>query len=731
MRRDAVLLSVLLALILAITIARSEGPSPQPAGAPASQFSAIRAVDQLRQVLGGNIPHPVGTPAHDAVRDRIVARFHALGYDTRLQQRFACNPDLECANVSNIIAGLPGQPTADAIVLACHYDSVGAGPGASDDGVGVATMLEVARAIRTEHFRNPILILITDAEEAGLIGAEGFVADDTASQPIAAVINVEDRGTSGTSYLFETSRLNRWLIDLADDALARPAASSLFYSIYELMPNDTDLTVFKRAGKAGINFAAIGNVGYYHTPLDNLEHVTPSTVQHHGENVLAMVRALGNADLRQRSDDNATYFDLLSFRLFWWPEPWTMPMALFVLALLLVAAALRVREQETRVRHIAAGLLSFFLSIILAFIMGFGTAWIASLRSGGLKWVAYPLPVLVAMWLVGLGTAILVASLFKHGAGFEGLFLGHGLGWIILALIVATALSGGSYLFLLPGAAFALCAIARATFELSERVTVMICAALAAALFFILAITLYPALGRGALAGVAAIVALVATTFTPLFAGRPRTQVAIFGTAALFVIVALFMPPYDRAHPRRANVEYVGFGDHAYWTSSIELPGVRGSFRSLYDWYDEDIVDFVADAPNLPLPPPVVQVVSDARGGKRVLTLDVRSVRNAPRIALTFRTAATVDSIRVNGIAPPAGRTSNYLGAQWHRVTVYAPSARIEITMRGTRPIDTVVTDYSWGLPAEGAAVARARAAADAVASYEGDVAVEVRRGKL
>src|SRR6202011_5304326 len=116
---------------------------------------------------------------------------------------------------------------------------------------------------------------------------------------VAASINVDNRGTSGRSYLFETSRHNRWLMPLIARSLPHPSASSFFFNLYELIPNDTDLSVIKRAGLAGINFACIGHVAHYHTPLDNLRHVTPSTVQDHGDHILDMTRALADSELRQ------------------------------------------------------------------------------------------------------------------------------------------------------------------------------------------------------------------------------------------------------------------------------------------------------------------------------------------------------------------------------------------------------------------------------------------------
>src|SRR5437764_6072369 len=294
MRRVIVLWAALLAVFLA-ALRLTRGPAPEAAGAAPSEFSAVRAGALLREIIG-DTPHPLGSAEHDRVRDRIAARLRALGYETSIQTRFACSPHPVCATVQNVIAQRPGEPLGKAVVLTAHYDSVAAGPGVSDDGLGVAALLEIARAMRGETLRNPILLVIDDGEEAGLLGAEGLVADPALAARVGAIVNIEDRGTTGSSFLFETSRRNRRLVPLVARALPRPVTTSVFVSIYELLPNDTDLTVFKRAGMEGVNFAAIGNVHAYHTPLDNQAHADLRLLQHHGDNALAAARALANAD---------------------------------------------------------------------------------------------------------------------------------------------------------------------------------------------------------------------------------------------------------------------------------------------------------------------------------------------------------------------------------------------------------------------------------------------------
>src|SRR5262249_30100404 len=224
------------ALVSAVAIWNHEPPGPAPADAPSYEFSATRAVETLRRVLGDSSPHPVGSAANARVRERILAELARLGYQPTVQKGFACGRWSVCAEVADILARRPGNGKGNdkgkgngkAVMISAHYDSVASGPGASDDGVGVATLLEVARALANEKpSSNPILFLLTDGEEAGLLGASAFVAERPSTASVGAVINVDARGTSGASILFETSDDNGWLIELAARSIRRPVTSSL------------------------------------------------------------------------------------------------------------------------------------------------------------------------------------------------------------------------------------------------------------------------------------------------------------------------------------------------------------------------------------------------------------------------------------------------------------------------------------------------------------------------
>ena len=687
---------------LAAAITRGRGPAALASNAAPDRFSAARAIAALATILGDGAPHPVGSPAHDAVRDRVAAEFRRLGYDTSLQQRFACNAHATCAPVANIVARLPGDSRADILMLSAHYDSVGAGPGASDDGAGVATLVEVARAIRHEHFRNAVLFVVTDGEEDGLLGAEAFVADPAMPKP-AAAINVENRGTSGRSSLFETSRHNRWLMPLIARSLPRPYASSFFFNLYELLPNDTDLSVFKRAGIAGINFAAIRDVSHYHTPLDDLRHVSPSTVQDHGDHVLGMTRALANADLRQSTGGDAVYFDVLSFAMVWWPQSYSLWIALGALVMLLIGAAMHIRRGHTRARAITFGVLSFFLTLALAAIAGALLTWLASLRSAGAIWVAQPGPSIAAMWLIGWASAIVCATLFRPRAGFEGLFIGHALCWTAMSFALAVILPGGAYLALVPAVAFAICALFA-----SPEVSVLVTSAVAAIVWFPILLSFYDLIGRVALIAIAMSVALVSTAFTPLVSVRTPVHRGL--TAALIVaalacaLMQLVLPPYAPESPRRINVQYVDDNGTARWLVDGSPP---------------------AAAPQLNLPPPQCEGTLAA--------LRCRSPRGAPRLAVQFF-APDLISLRINGVVPPPPppRFRPHFPRGWYGINVRGVSeAQIEIALAGNHPLDAVIIDRSFGVPAIAAPIVARRDAAPGVPSNEGDGTVVRRKTRL
>jgi hypothetical protein len=716
-RRAAGVIAAALIVVFLIALSRLNGMPPKPANAPANEFSAVRALAAERATIGGRVPHPTGSAEARAVRDRLVKHLDALGYETTVKRSFACDDHNDCATVENILAHPPAQPAGAPVILTAHYDSVFAGPGASDDGAGVATVLEIARIIRTEKFRSPIMLLIDDGEEAGLLGAEAFAADQTAIDRDAAFVNLEARGTGGSSYLFETSPNNRWFVPTVAKKLPRPITTSLFFSIYELLPNDTDLTVYKRAGLTGVNFAFIKNVGFYHSPFDDIDHVDLRTLQHHGENALAAVRALANLDLHRRSTGNAIWFDVLGFFVLWWPARWTIMLVIAALVLSIVAASILVREDEASWREIAIGIATFLAAIIGAALVAAAIAMILP----SAKWLAFPYGAIVSTWLIGTLVTLAVIAFARRRARFDSLFIAGAIAWNLLALVVTFLLTGASYGFLVPGIVLAITATLRATGNGGELAVSLVAALVAAILWFPFGITLYDALGKTSLPVIALLIALVTTTFAPLFDRLSRAFVlVVVALCVIGVIVSLALPATTAERPSRVMAYYLDDGEKTQWIASSPVGNVTRA-ETMFNWYAVPPEMYVAPAPRLALAPVLVTREGNA--------IRVRSQRNADRVALVIH--ANVPSLRVNGIAPPprTARFRNHIAPGWTRVTSHGSEMVVDVGSAG--PVEVYASDLSSGLPPEGAEVAAARRAAHAYATDSGDATITTRHATL
>lgn len=275
------LIALICALTLGVLIAWMESNTPlaRRLDAPAGAFSAERAMADVRIIAAR--PHPQHSPENQAVQAWLVGRLESLGLTTQVRSH------------GNILAVLPGRDrNAPALALMAHYDSVPGSPGAGDDAAGVAAILETVRALKTDGPPpRDLIVLITDGEENGLLGAKAFFAGDPMRERIAFVINLEARGNGGRAQMFQTGREGGGDVRLFKEAAPRPQASSLFAYAYLKMPNDTDFSEAIRAGKQGLNFAFIGRQFDYHSATATPENLDKGALQDIGGQVLASTRA--------------------------------------------------------------------------------------------------------------------------------------------------------------------------------------------------------------------------------------------------------------------------------------------------------------------------------------------------------------------------------------------------------------------------------------------------------
>ncbi|HEV2290015.1 MAG TPA: M28 family peptidase [Candidatus Acidoferrales bacterium] len=745
----------LYAAVICLAAFRAQPPPPKPADGPTNAFSATRAKDILKQLLGNGAPHPVGSAADSTVRDGIVAQLTQLGYQSRVQDSFVCGEFGQCAEVKNVEARLDGSEPG-AVLVSAHYDSVPAGPGASDDGAGTVSVLEIARALKASPpLRHPVVFLLDEGEEAGLFGAVAFVQDDPWAKEVRADVNMDNRGTSGPTAMFETGNANQWVIRLFAKSVHHADGTSLSYTVYKSLPNDTDFTIFKHAGYQGLNFAFINDVAHYHTPLDNYDNASAASIQEEGESGLEAVRALANSDLNFGPPSDAVYAGLFGWKTIWWPARETAGLAILALVLLLIEAAVLVRRGKMRMKAYAIGLFGWPSILAVSAVIGVVLQWF--LRKAGAipsNWVAHSAPLLVAFWALGFAAAAIVGVLFARLAGFWGLWSGIWIWWAIVALVLGISAPGLSYFFVVPSVTAAIfgLAILFAGRDNGGLIAVgtIIPAVVAAIAGFGMLWFLYVALGNVFLAGIAVSVALIAAPLAP-FAGaisagnRWKFPLLTVLAVAIGAIAALFAPHFSATSPEGLNLQYHLDADanQAEWLaypSSGRLPPAfrkAASFArtktATYPW--DASTPYAASAPllNLPAPELTVRSVTPSQG-KYEYDVFLKSPRGAPRIILGFPPNADVESVFAFGhsIPPLDSRMLRYTHG-WHLygdVDVPADGLEMKFTSPSAAPVEALLIDESYGLPPQGAFLANARPDT-AVANNSGDAVTVTRHVTL
>lgn len=286
-------------------------PEPAPVDASADRFSAARALVDIETIA--QRPHPIGSADHDRVRDYLLARMRSLGVSPTVQasaalesRTYGDDTFIFGGSVENLVGVLPGRNrNAPALLLMAHYDSVPGSPGAADDATGVAAIFEIVRALKTRGTpERDVIVLITDGEEAGLLGARAFFAEHPLRKRAGLVINLEARGNGGRANMFQTGPGNGEIVAAFARTASRPVSSSLAVFLYENMPNDTDFSVSKDAGLSGLNFAFIGRQFDYHAATATVANLDQGSVQHIGDQALAAAWDLAFArDLPGKAPD--------------------------------------------------------------------------------------------------------------------------------------------------------------------------------------------------------------------------------------------------------------------------------------------------------------------------------------------------------------------------------------------------------------------------------------------
>jgi hypothetical protein len=557
-------------------------------------------------MLAGTIgSRPVGTPANARARAYIVDQLRLFGFEVRVQETDARRVAIgRTARVANIIAIKPGR-RSEAIGLLSHYDSVPAGPGASDDAFGVAVSLEAARVLAAQAARNwTLMVIVTDGEEAGLMGAAAVVNDREVANRLQAYINLESIGSAGVPALFETGPGNGWLLAPWARRAPTPRGASFGIEVYKRLPNDTDFSILKRQGIPGLNFAVIDDSYAYHTTRDTPERLSAETLRSGGDQVVALVNALDASDITQRSVDDRTFFDIAgASALSYGPRTgWILAGFAFTFG---VIAWIRVLGTALRLEGVLRWLLTLIwtlagtAAVVAAMI---GATWLLRhAREVYHPWYARPDRLFLLMLAVGgtVGWAFVRIGHWlptrAHGIRHPVVVWSIALPvWIALAAIALTVAPAAAFLWLVPllAAGLLLTIVPPANASAVRAVSGLIFIVIAsiwllptiAMLHFIVAIfgrlpVVTPVFVYAAVIAVAAVV-LLPPLIAVIAKMRPLVRPALGTVIGLMAIsvtagLAYVAPAYTDEQPLRRTARAVQEGDGpAVWDVGSVEPGI-------------------------------------------------------------------------------------------------------------------------------------------------------------
>jgi hypothetical protein len=714
------------------------GPPPIPeTGAGEAGFSTDRAMAHVEEIA--QRPHPMGSAEHARVRDYLAHALqgmqlvveHQQTTVTRVGTRGGYAGPVRVGRVHNLLARIRGTDSSGAILLVSHYDSVPAAPGAADASSCVAAILESVRVLREgSALRNDVIVLLTDGEEEGLLGASAFVDEHPWAKDIRLILNFEARGTGGPSQMFETSTGNGRVVGQWAWHTPHATGSSLGYEIYKRLPNDTDFSVLKHLDAEGLNFAFIENVEAYHTPADNPASLEHRSLQAHGSTALELMRRFGAIDLSSLDARDAVFFSLPLGYAVSYSTLWVFPLTGLMIAAWILALLYLRKRGAASIGGTVLGLVGTAAFAAAAVFTGLRyprfPAWLHD------RWLAEGAVTTNAAYAFALvcllaGVWLAIQALVRLRLAAHSLAMGASGVWMIAAGAAAWWLPGATYVVFWPlaGALVSTLVLPGDTAKLPPPLFVLLLLwALAVPTLALVAPTaasLFSAVGIGTEGGAA----IAFCTALGLGTLVPHLDVAIQGRRWWPALVALlagagavaagsWTAPYGPSHPKPVNLLYVLDADSgkAQWASATSR---------MHPWLDQYLTAAPSrgplgilagprvsgeysyhDAPAIPLAPPEAAIVGDTTAdGDRLVTLRVVSPRGARVVSVRIPDASVgdmwIEDKRVGG----GNSSPGWEQGRWSIDYINPPASgfQLRLRLRGQVPFTVVLADRSHGLP--------------------------------
>ena len=644
-----------------------------------TEFSTSRALDHIKAIA--KQPHYVGTQNHEVVANYIIKELQKLGLETAVQEGFTLSDWGNLVKSKNIMCRIKGTESDKALLLLSHYDSAphSFSHGASDDASGVATILEGVRAFlnaKTKH-KNDIIILFTDAEELGLNGAALFVTQHQWAKEVGLVLNFEARGSSGPSYmLMETNKGNAGLVqEFAKADATYPVSNSLMYSIYKMLPNDTDLTVFREQGDIqGFNFAFIDSHFNYHTAQDDVAHLDRSTLKHQGSYLMPLLNYFSNADLNAvNATDDDVYFTI-PFTFISYPFAWVMPMTLIAAGLLIILVFLGKAKRMLKGNEIMKGFFPFLGALIVTgLVTYYGWKGLLLLNPqyndllNGFTYNGHDY--ITAFVLLSLS----ICFFFYNVASKQKVTMNHYvvplLFWIVLNGFLANSLQGAGFLII--PVYFGLLTFAVFVFSQRSNWILNLICGIPALLIIAPFIEMFPVgLGLKILFGSAILTVLTFVLLLPIFgafAKKGGWSLLLFLMAVVFLAKAQYNSGYELGKAKSNSLVYLYNADtnKANWvTYDTNLDSWTKGYLGenpkqakiwndlkLFSKYNSEFT-YAAEAPNKAIAKPTITFLQDSVVGfKRYLKIQITPNRKVNRYDIFANENMTFFNFKANGVS--------------------------------------------------------------------------------
>ncbi len=426
---------------------------------PAEKFSVKRAFSHVEALASE--PHFVGSAAHRKARNYIVSELEKMRLFVETQEAYSVNKHGTVTRPQNILSRIEGSGNGKSLLLLTHYDSaMHSSYGASDAASGVGTILESIRAYLASGKKpeNDIILLFTDAEELGLNGAEIFVNDHPWAKDVALALNFESRGSGGNPFMFlETNHGNQRLLEeFMEAGVDYPVTNSLVYSIYKMLPNDTDLTVLREQGNiSGFNFAFIDDHFDYHTATDVPENLDINTLAHQGSYLMPLLKYFSENPIQElESEEDLIFFNIPIFNLLMYPYSWIWPMLLLAVLAFLVVLVYGYYKNHLRIAEVFKGFLPLLISLGLSGMLVYGL-WKLALflypqyleMEQGFTYNGYYY--IAAVIFLSLVVVFYTYNRFRKPGNGADLFVAPLFFWILISGFTAVYLKGAAY-FIVP-----------------------------------------------------------------------------------------------------------------------------------------------------------------------------------------------------------------------------------------------------------------------------------------